>query len=217
MVSCPSTGYLPLRNVHWYKRLHAALLAQGNARYAKAVDGYKRALFGELEGAVLEIGPGAGVNLPYYRPDVHWTGVEPNPYAHDYLRREAERLNLAVDIRPGAAEQLPARDESIDAVVSSLVLCTVHDVPGALREALRVLKPGGRFVFIEHVAAPAGTWLRSTQRAIRPLWQVLGDGCQPDRETWRAIEDAGFARVEMTQFRAPVPIAGPHIAGFAVK
>ena len=122
-----------------------------------------------------------------------------------------------MELRTGSAERLDVEDATADAVVSTLVLCSVADLAAVLKEIRRVLKPGGRFVFIEHVAAPQGTWLRRAQRAFRPLSKTFADGCQPDRETWRAIEAAGFAQVDLEHFRAPAPIISPHIAGVAVK
>ena len=136
---------------------------------------------------------------------------------HPYLRRRAERLNRTVEIRDGSVERVPLPDNSVDAVVSALVLCSVKDVSGALQEILRVLRPGGRLVFIERVAAPPGTWLRRLQRWVRPVSKALADGCCSDRETRVAIERAGFERVDCQHFRLPIPIVGPHIAGVAVK
>lgn len=133
------------------------------------------------------------------------------------IAHEAGRLGLAVDLRLGTAERLEAEDNSVDAVVSTLVLCTVPDVAATLQEVLRVLKPGGRFLFMEHVAAPRGTRLRRVQQWIRPLWKVIGDGCHPDRETWTIIETAGFDSVKIEHFQAPFPIFGPHIMGEAIK
>lgn len=122
-----------------------------------------------------------------------------------------------LELRDGIAERLDFADGSLDAVVSTLVLCSVRDLPGTLREIRRVLKPGGRFIFLEHVAAPAATWLRRVQRWVRPPWRALTDGCCPDRETWLVLENAGFARVYYERFRVPIPIASPHIAGLAIK
>src|SRR5439155_26769491 len=132
----------------------------------------KRALLGTLHGTVLEIGPGTGANLPYYPPDIQWVGVEPNPYMHPYLQKEAGRRGLRADLRTGVAERLPLPDESVDAVVSTLALCSVADLPQVLREVRRVLRPGGRFIFIEHVASPPGTRLRRLQNLVRPVWQL---------------------------------------------
>jgi ubiquinone/menaquinone biosynthesis C-methylase UbiE len=201
----------------WYQRLFAAGLARGLKKYSAAVEPRKRELFGPLHGRVLEIGPGPGTNLRYFAPDVAWIGIDPNPHMGPYLQKEAAKIGIHAELMHGTAEQLPVSDASVDAVVSSLVLCSVDDLPQVLREVRRVLKPGGRFVFIEHVAAPQGTFRRRVQRALRPAWSRFGDGCQPDRETWRAIEAAGFSHVQLEHFRAPLPVVTTHIAGVAVK
>jgi ubiquinone/menaquinone biosynthesis C-methylase UbiE len=115
---------------------------------------------------------------------------------------------------------LAVDDESVDAVVCTIVLCSVRDLSATLGEIRRVLRPGGRFVFMEHVAAPRGTGLRRVQRLLRPVWQFLADGCTPDRETDAAIRAAGFSHVEIERFRLPREVsvlAGPHIAGEAVR
>jgi SAM-dependent methyltransferase len=206
-----------LRRFAWYQRVHAWALWKGCPRHERAVEPAKRSLIGRLSGLVVEIGPGAGACLRYYGQGVHWIGIEPNPHAHAYLEARARECGLDATVRLGVAERLPMADRSVDAVVSSLVLCTVDDLDSTLREIRRVLKPGGRFVFIEHVAAPAGTWLRLLQRVVRWPQGVLADGCRPDRETWRAIEAAGFARVITCHDHLPVPVVGPHIMGMAVK
>lgn len=169
----------------------------------------RRRLLAGLEGTVLEIGPGTGPNLRYYPPSVErWIGVEPNPHMRTRLLRRAS------DVRPGRAERLPVEDASVDAVVATLVLCSVRDVEQALREIRRVLRPGGRFLFLEHVAAPRGTPQRLGQRLIRPLCGLFG--CHPDRETGAALEQA-FGRVEMERLQMPVPLLSPHIMGSCVR
>jgi SAM-dependent methyltransferase len=190
--------------------------------YEAAMAARKRALFGDLHGAILEIGPGAGANLRYYPADVRWVGVEPNPFMHPYLEKSIRELQRPADnfrIDPGdpLGVHLPAEDESVDAAVCTLVLCSVPHPEDSLQEILRVLKPGGRFAFIEHVAAPRGTRLRASQDFFQPLWTLLADGCHPNRETWLAISLAGFVRVELEHFRSSGGLAGPHIAGTAVK
>ncbi len=195
----------------------AFMLAHGMRRYERLVADRKRALLGGLGGDILEIGPGAGANLPYYPPGIRWIGIEPNPFMRPYLAREAARLGLDADIRSGTVERLELPDASVDAVVSTLVLCSVSDLKAALSEIRRVLKPGGRFVFIEHVAAPAGTRLRRAQRWVRPLFHVFGDGCSPDRETWKILDQDGFSRVSYEHIRVPVPFVSPHIVGSAQR
>ncbi len=195
----------------------AFMLARFSGKHERHVADRKRVLLGDLSGDVLEIGPGTGVNLRYYPATIRWIGIEPNPFMHLYLKREAEKLGMHVEIREGRAERLDVPDHSMDAVVSTLVLCSVQDVPGTLGEILRVLKPGGRFVFIEHVAAPPGMRLRRVQQWVRPVTRALADGCCPDREIWIAIENGGFEHLTFEHFRIPIPITSPHIAGSAIK
>lgn len=202
-----------------YKQFFAWGLKNLSAEYEQAIAERKQNLLGNLQGHILEIGPGTGANLPYYPTGIHWIGVEPNPFMHDYLREKAEALGLNIELHQGTAERLPVDDNQMDAVVSTLVLCSVPDLAGTLAEIVRVLKPGGQFMFIEHVVAGEGTLLRQVQRGIRPVWKMLGDGCHPDRETWKALEAAGFAQVDYEHFSGPVPIpvVKPHIIGVATK
>src|SRR5215470_3387344 len=203
----------------WRARVFAFLLLKVNAKYERLMAARKRTLLGDLRGTVLEIGPGAGVNLRHYDPSVRWIGIEPNPYMRAYLEKEAERCGLKVDLRTGNAEQLDVANQSVDAIVCTLVLCSVRDAGRVLREIRRVLKPGACFVFIEHVAAPRGTLPRRLQDWFRPLFVHFAVGCHPNRETWAIIESAGFSKMKLDHFRAPtlLPILSPHIAGVAVR
>lgn len=213
----PGTELSILPRANWYQRLWARMLASESKKYPRYYAARKHALLGSLTGDILEIGPGTGSNLAYYAPGVRWHGLEPNPATFPYVQREAERIGMTVHLREGQAEHLDAADSSFDAVVSTLVLCSVSDPQHTLQEIRRVLKAGGRFVFIEHVAAPPGSGLRRFQQFVTPVWKRVGAGCHPDRETWAAIEKAGFSRVQLEHFRLAVPIVGPHIAGYAVK
>lgn len=202
----------------WYARLQAWLMATLGAHHSRLVDARKRRLLGELRGEVLEIGPGGGVNFEFYAASaVRWLGVEPNPFAHERLHAAARSHGVAAATLAGSAEALPLPDASVDAVVSTLVLCSVGDPARALAEVRRVLRPGGRFVFVEHVAAPRASLLRRVQRLVRAPWRLAGGGCEPDRETWRQIEAAGFSRVELEHFRVRLPVVSPHVAGVAVR
>jgi len=200
------------------QRVFAWAISRFNGRYEQFATQHKERLFAGLSGTVLEIGPGTGVNLRYFQKDgVRWIGVEPNLFMKRYLRQEAARLNMPVELRVGTADALPIADCSVDAVISTLVLCCVHNQRQSLREVIRVLKPGARLVFLEHVAAARGSRSRRIQNLITPVWKRLGDGCHPNRETWLDLERAGFARVDHNRITAPVPIVSPQIAGVAVK
>jgi ubiquinone/menaquinone biosynthesis C-methylase UbiE len=201
----------------WGGRLFAWFLERAGRRHDSLLTDRKRHIFADLPGTVLEIGPGTGANLPFYPKDIRWIGIEPNPHMHEYLRKRAAALGIPIDLRYGIAEQIDIAPESVDTVISTLVLCSVGDLPGVLAEIHRVLKPGGRFLFLEHVGAPHGTWLRRLQQWVRPAWRILGAGCQPDRDIEPALRNAGFARIDMDRFRIPSPVISPHIAGVAVK
>jgi ubiquinone/menaquinone biosynthesis C-methylase UbiE len=126
------------------QRIFAWAMARFSSRYEQFAAKYKERLFAGLSGTVLEIGPGTGVNLRYFRGDtVRWIGVEPNFFMERYLREEAARLGMAIDFRIGTADNLPVGDGSVDAVISTLVLCCVPDQRQSLREIVRALKPGG--------------------------------------------------------------------------
>lgn len=176
-----------------------------NAIVFRLVDGYfhakyrnlKRDHFGGLPRTVVEIGAGAGANLRYVDPGSHVIAIEPNVHMHPALRATARRRGVSVDVRAATAERLPLEDASADAVISSLVLCSVSDPVRALAEIRRVLRPGGRFWCIEHVAAPAGTALAAVQRAVARPWRWLFEGCDTRRDLEGMLRATGFARVEV--------------------
>ena len=156
-----------------HKRLFAWAMSRSGTSYEAANEARKRALFGSLHGAILEIGPGAGSNLRFFPPDTQWTGVEPNPYMHAYLMKTITDLGrpmerYRIDLGDPRGVRLPAADASMDAVVSTLVMCSLPHPEESLQEILRVLKPGGRFAFIEHVAAPPGTRRRKARISSSP-------------------------------------------------
>lgn len=199
-----------------YHRAFAWLLAHGEAADRRLYAARKTALLGGIRGHVVEIGAGAGVNLAYLDPAVRYTAVEPNPHFHRRIRQRGRRAGIPVEAVTAVAEQIPLADRSVDAVISTLVLCSVDSQEAALAEVRRVLRPGGTFVFIEHVAAPAGSALLAAQRALRAPWALLADGCRPDRRTAEAIQDAGFAEVHIERFNVPGGLVRPHVMGRAV-
>ncbi|XP_071351342.1 thiol S-methyltransferase TMT1A-like isoform X2 [Trachinotus anak] len=109
-------------------------------------------------------------------------------------------------------------DGSVDVVVCTLVLCSVRDAPQTLREVHRILRPGGAFLFLEHVIADPSTWTYFFQHVLQPAWYYFGDGCEVTRDTWKHLEAAGFSELKLRHIEAPLLfLIKPHIVGYAVK
>jgi len=204
---------------------HRHPIAWANAKFFDSMDWYmhrrlgarKQALFADLPPLVVELGAGTGASLRYLAPGSRLVAIEPNPYAHKALRRNAARCGIDLEIRDERAESTGLASESVDAVICTLVLCTVDDQVAALAEVRRILRPGGRFVFIEHVGSGPGP-MRALQRLLRRPWRCAFDGCCLDRDTAATIAAAGFADVRIEHYRfggAFVPV-WPQISGVAV-
>jgi SAM-dependent methyltransferase len=196
-----------------------------NAKFFDSIDWYlhrrlgdrKTALFADLPPVVVELGAGAGASMRYLAPGTRLVAIEPNPHAHAALRRKAARYGIALEIRDERAESTGLATASVDAVICTLVLCTVEDQTVALAEVHRILRPGGRFVFIEHVESGPGP-LRALQRLVRRPWHYVFDGCCLDRDTAAAIVAAGFTDVRIEHERLGgvfVPV-WPQISGVAI-
>jgi SAM-dependent methyltransferase len=154
---------------------------------------HREELLAGLSGRVLEVGAGAGSNFAHYPPTVEEVvAVEPEPYLRARARTAAARAGVRIEVVDGVADRLPAEDRSVDAAVACLVLCTVPDQTGALRELRRVLRPGGELRFYEHVLSGRRA-LAFTQRAVDGLfWPRAFGGCHTARDTPAAIAAAGF-------------------------
>ena len=173
-------------------------------------------LLASAKGRVLEIGAGTGANLPFYAADVELTVAEPEaPMARKLAKRLRDR-RPNTEIVHAPAEHLPFADAQFDAVVSTLVLCTVVDQPTALRELRRVLKPGGRLLFIEHVRSDDPKLARWQDR-VNGFSRFAACGCNCNRATLDAIRAAGFAiaSLEQGEFPKAPKFVRPLIAGIA--
>jgi ubiquinone/menaquinone biosynthesis C-methylase UbiE len=176
----------------------------------------KRNLLASAGGRVLEIGVGTGLSFPHYPPVAELVGVDPSEPMLRRARRRAKELGRDVTLLEAPAEALPFDDESFDTVVTLAVLCTVDDPAGALREIRRVLRPTGRFVFLEHVRADDPSLARWQDRLDRP-WGWFAGGCHPNRRTLESIETAGFDVVELEHRDLPdIPrLVRPNVLGVA--
>ena len=180
----------------------------------------RRELLAGLSGHILEVGAGSGSNFRWYPPEVtSVVAVEPESHLRRVAQKAAEAAATDIAVVPGSAEHLPFADETFDAVVYSLVLCSVDSQPRALAEARRVLKPGGELRFLEHVRS-RNAWLGRGQDALdATVYPLLSGGCHMGRDTAAVIRSSGFAIDRVTRFRFPERVALPtsaHIIGRAV-
>jgi ubiquinone/menaquinone biosynthesis C-methylase UbiE len=201
--------------VRFYRRNRRSAVKRGE-------DEHRRRALEELTGRVVELGAGDGANFRLYPEAVtEVIAIEPEPRFRAQAEEAAREARVPVSVRPGTAEELPLEDESVDAVLASLVLCTVPDQRRALAEARRVIRPGGELRFYEHVHAdrqPLRALLELADRSR--LWPTIGGGCHPTRDTLAAIDAAGFKveRCERFPF-SPSPMIPniPHILGVAKR
>jgi ubiquinone/menaquinone biosynthesis C-methylase UbiE len=157
-------------------------------------------LLAEVGGEVLEIGFGTGLNLPHYPPHVRRiTTADPNPGMWKLARRRIAESGIAVDPRVAGGEGLPFENDTFDCVVSTWTLCSIPDARRALSEVYRVLKPGRRFLFLEHGLSedPA---VQGWQRRLNPLQRVLGDGCRLDLDVEAVVRSQPFRDMAVQRF-----------------
>lgn len=199
----------------WYPKVAAATDRLGFAEIRR------RALAG-LAGEVVEIGPGHGPNFALYPSAVtRIVAVEPEAHMRELATAASRAAGVPAEVVAGSAERIPAGDGAFDAAVITFVLCSVRDQEAALREVRRVLRPGGRLHFLEHVRSASGP-AAGLQRALDAsrLWPLVGGGCHCARDTAASIERAGFALEHCERFAYPDnrlqrPTA-PHILGTAI-
>jgi ubiquinone/menaquinone biosynthesis C-methylase UbiE len=183
----------------------------------------RQAIMYAVQGEILEIGGGTGANIPFLDPNLDLYLTEPNWRMCEKIRRREGPGRIRISI--SAAEALPFPPESFDAVISTLVLCTVSSQTETLCEVSRILRPGGKLIFVEHVK---GKGFRAVlQDLLQPFWSKLGCGCRPNRRTVEAIAESGFAIRELEYFnpsrklsqpgRSLIQLTLPFVRGSAVK
>lgn len=173
------------------------------AMRGRVVEDERRRLLPAARGRVLEFGVGSGLNLPFYGGEVtSIVGVDPSPEllamaakrasARGTSARRAPPTGAAVELIEAGAEALPIEDASIDTVVTTFTLCSIPEVEQALGEARRVLKPGGRLLFVEHGLAHHSPGVARWQHRLTPAWRCIAGGCHLDRPIADLIRESGF-------------------------
>lgn len=199
-------------------RAFAALYDRGlKATEEGGLQQMRRELLAQASGRTIDLGAGTGVNLDLFPEAVsELVMAEPDPHMLKQLRVKAAGRG-GVETIEASAQALPFADDSFDTAVFTLVLCTVPDPQEALGETARVLKPGGRLLFIEHVRA-GETGLAGWQDRLERPWRFLADGCHCNRDTVAAIEASplSLVRVEQGQLPKAPPIVRPLVFGSAV-
>lgn len=204
-------------------RVHHPIFARLWGRLSHVVEreigADRQEMLAGLSGRVLEVGAGNGMNFAHYPAEVsEVVAIEPEPYLRRLAEQAAAAAPLPVRVLDGVAESVDELPGPFDAVVFSLVLCTVADVPSALSAARRVLAPSGELRFFEHVAAERPAHRRMQRLAdASGVWPLLAGGCHCSRDTVAAIRAAGFAVERVRSFAHPPDwsLTNPMVIGVA--
>jgi ubiquinone/menaquinone biosynthesis C-methylase UbiE len=173
----------------------------------RVLDPYRQRTIETAQGLVLEVGVGSGLNLPLYGPAVtHVFGLDPSPELLRLASRLAADVVIPVSLLRASSENLPVADAVFDTIVITWTLCSIPNPVAALTEMRRVLRPGGRLIFVEHGLSPE-TRIARWQHRLTPYWKQISGGCHLDRKTDDLIRAAGFQvdAVETGYMTGPKP------------
>jgi ubiquinone/menaquinone biosynthesis C-methylase UbiE len=169
---------------------------------------FRERVIGAAEGRVLEIGVGSGMNLPFYRPPVREVlALEPAPRLVTMARNALRATSMPVSLLEASAEAIPLDGHSVNTIVTTWTLCSIPQAATALAEMRRVLRPGGKLLFVEHGMAP-DEGVRRWQDRLTPAWRCICGGCHLNRPIRSMIEGAGFRidRIETGYIPGPKPM-----------
>jgi ubiquinone/menaquinone biosynthesis C-methylase UbiE len=169
---------------------------------------FRQRVIGAAEGRVLEIGVGSGLNLPFYCPPVREVlALEPAPRLMTMARGASHRASTPVSFLEASAEAIPLEQHCVDTVVTTWTMCSIPHAATALAEMRRVLRPGGKLLFVEHGLAP-DEGVRRWQDRLTPAWRCISGGCHLNRPIASMIEGAGFRidRIETGYIPGPKPL-----------
>jgi ubiquinone/menaquinone biosynthesis C-methylase UbiE len=172
---------------------------------------WRRVLVGSVTGDVLEVATGTGRNLSHYPSEARVFASEFDPVMLERAIPRAKEAQADVQLLLADGMKLPVADSSVDWVVIGLALCSIPDPAAAVVEAGRVLKPGGRLRFVEHVRDEDGTRRAKVQDFINPAWRTISGGCNCNRRSLELVRSQGFAIQEEQHFELGLPHIAPHV------
>ena len=188
---------------------------------AACLQDWRKELLANAYGNVLEVGAGTGANLKFYPDKVEKLIIsEPDEFMRKKLLQKLDDSSIkSHEIQSFGMEDIDLPDNSVDCVVSTLVCCSVRSPEESLKQVYRVLKPGGLFLFMEHVAAENNPKRLKWQNRINPIWKRISGNCHTNRETEKTILNTGFEIKEITKasMRKAPAFVRPTIRGIAIK
>lgn len=196
---------------NWYSKVFAGIYDPFMEKMeARVLQKRRRLLLESLQGTILEVGAGTGANFALYSKGAKVIAIEPSANMLNKAKTKIANESFSAEIElieAGIGDEAVERaipEEGIDAVVFTLVLCTIPDPEKALKQCINYLKPGGKIVLLEHIAS-SDQWGYMTQRVVNPLWKHLAEGCNLDRHTDKLIQEMGLKPISEQHFTKVLP------------
>lgn len=201
-----------------YKRIFAWRINHANDRLDPQIVVFKKKYLSKVQGETLEVGIGSGGNIKHYPKNISLFGIDTNIHVFPYTTRSAQKARLKkIRLKNADVEALPFDSSSFDTVVGTYILCSVAGQKKALQEIFRVLKPGGSYIFLEHIGEKKGSGNQRLQLALRQIWFIISDGCDLCSRVDQELINVSGHKVQMERFMVDNFLIRSHIVGVVKK